>query len=269
MLEGAVREHDKPPASSSLARLATDRRGIRIVHVLMLVALVLGAVGGQQAADAASSGENGGRYTPGGLSRAGTALMIVGYAVLAGMTGACCVLIGPRGRGSSGVGEAEEGHGQERRLLFAVILSLPPLLVRLVYAAASTFGGGSSRGTTFGVVTGDTGVLVGMAIIMEMLVVAIVEAVGLTVKRPRRGPASGVGVGVGAGGRPVSAPSTPGGWAGSAREPLRRQEDGIYGDGGYGHGHGDEGYVMEDARDHDRHRRHLQDHRRGLERRLF
>ena len=270
VLEGSVRDRNTGSSSSAspVVRLLGDPRAIRLVHFFMLLSLVLGAVGGSQAADAAQAGENSGHYRPGALSQAGAALMIAGYAVLAGLTVTCCTVIGFRGSGAGA--EDDDDEGDERRLLLAIALSLPPLLVRLVYSAASTFTGGA--GGVFGVFTGSTAVLVGMSVVMEMIVVTIVEAVGLTVKKQQR--KSGAS-GTGAGAKHVAMPSAPGGFVGSAREPLRQQDDGAHGDGtfdrdhehGYSYGYGEEGYAMEEAPDHDR-RRPLRAPRRGLGRGL-
>ena len=239
--------------SSSLARLVGSKNNIRIVHIVVVVGLILGAVGGNQAADAAAKGENGGHYVPGGLSKAGSALMIVGYTALAGLTAASCAAVG--------LGTHTPAWSREGRLLLAIALSLAPLLVRLVYAAASTFGGG--RGV-FSVVSGSTAVLVGMAIVMEMLVVVIVEVVGLTVGRVQKDGASAAGAtsmpAVEGGWTPVDGGSGSGGGGGNgAREPLRQHD--AYNNG---YGYGDEGYAMEEAGDHDRHRRHYRHQRRGL-----
>lgn len=145
--------------------LPLSNKHLRAVQLIVTVALVLGSLGGRQAGkNYGATGE----YAPTDLSRAGAALTMVAYVLVAGAAGFAAL---HRAR-------AEHGEG---RLLLAVGLALPLVLVRLVYSAATTF---ANRGA-FGVLSGDVNVRLGMAVVMEMLVVAVVESVGLTVqKRP-------------------------------------------------------------------------------------
>lgn len=138
---------------------------LRLTGLVVTVALILGSIGASQARQAMSET---GQYEPGSLSKAGTALTIVAYVLLAASTALC-------GLQSS---HAEPG---EKRLLLAIAAALPFLLVRLIFAALTTF----SNSGSFSMMNGSVNVRLGMAIIMEMVVVAIIEGIGLTVqKRP-------------------------------------------------------------------------------------
>lgn len=88
-------------------------RMLRIIELLVLVGLILGIVGG---VDAANDYVKSGRYQPGSLNKAGTALMIIAWVLLAIATALT----------SFSVSHAEHG---ERRLLMAIVLALPFLLV--------------------------------------------------------------------------------------------------------------------------------------------
>jgi hypothetical protein len=88
-------------------------RMLKLIELLVLVGLILGIVGGIDAADAYVTS---GRYQPGSLNKAGTALMIVAWVLLAIATALA----------SFSISHAEHG---ERRLLMAIVLALPFLLV--------------------------------------------------------------------------------------------------------------------------------------------
>ncbi|KAL5356384.1 hypothetical protein BJX96DRAFT_162440 [Aspergillus floccosus] len=94
----------------------------------------------------------------------------------------------------------------EKRLLFAVTLSLPFLLVRLIYSSVSILG----KNPHFNRATGSTTIFLCMALLMEACVVVIYEGTGLTLQRlssdelsqiyasrqrPRRDDAQGNGLG--------------------------------------------------------------------------
>jgi len=69
-------------------------------------------------------------------------------------------------------------HG-ERRLLTAIIIALPLLLVRLIYSIFTTF----THNKSFNLLTGSPTVLLCVALIEEFLVVVCFEGTGLTLKR--------------------------------------------------------------------------------------
>jgi hypothetical protein len=136
-----------------------------LIHLLITVGLVLGIVGGINAADSyIASGFK--AYTPTDLNKAGTALFIVAYFAIVIVT----ILT------SFHVSHAEKG---EKRLFMAVVLSLPLLLVRLVYSIISTF----THNYSFNLLNGSVTVVLCMALFEEFLIVAIYEGTGLTLKK--------------------------------------------------------------------------------------
>ncbi|KAI0841775.1 hypothetical protein F5Y06DRAFT_260402 [Hypoxylon sp. FL0890] len=140
----------------------TEKR-LRLVQLVALVGLILGIIGGTQ------SGEDFGKtgtYTISSLSKDGMGLTIAAYALLVLTT----IVV------ASQQAHVEPG---EKRLLLAVGASLPFILVRLIYSAESVFGNNPS----FSQSTGDVNIQLGMAVIMEMIVVFIVEGIGMTLKK--------------------------------------------------------------------------------------
>jgi hypothetical protein len=140
-----------------------NEQQLRLVQLVVIVGLILSAVGGSQAGT--EYGKTG-VYTVQTLAKVGLALMIVGYVI----TVICTLVV------ASQISSAEPG---EKRLLLAVGLSLPFVLVRLIYSAMSTLGGNAK----FSSVGGDVNIQLGMAIIMEMIAIIIIEAIGLTLKK--------------------------------------------------------------------------------------
>ncbi|KAI1464975.1 uncharacterized protein F4812DRAFT_441184 [Daldinia caldariorum] len=146
----------------------TEQR-IRFIHLIVLVGLVLGAIGGSQSGqDLADTG----KYTVSTLSQAGTGLMIAAYILLALSTALVAVQMPYMEAGS-------------KRLVLAVGLSLPFILVRLAYSAESLYG----NNPAFNQVSGDINIQLGMSVIMEMIVVAIVESIGMTLPKITKSPA--------------------------------------------------------------------------------
>ncbi|KAI0014012.1 chromatin associated protein KTI12-domain-containing protein [Xylariaceae sp. FL0662B] len=96
-----------------------------------------------------------------------TALMIAAYALLVLTTAVI----------AKQISTVEQG---EKRLVVAVGLSLPFILVRLAYSAESAFGNGSTSNP----LRPDIIVQLRMAIIMELVVVVIVAGIGLTLEKP-------------------------------------------------------------------------------------
>ncbi|KAK6193000.1 kti12, chromatin associated [Pestalotiopsis sp. IQ-011] len=136
---------------------------LRVVQIVVLVGLILTSVGGSQAG---SNFADTGVYTPSNLSQIGIGLMIAGF-VLTVLAAAQVALQ---------ISHAEPG---EKRLALAVGLSLPFVLVRLAYAAATVYSGNPK----FNQLTGDVSVQIGMSVVMEMIAVAILEGFGLTLKK--------------------------------------------------------------------------------------
>ncbi|KAI2639569.1 hypothetical protein GGS26DRAFT_540694 [Hypomontagnella submonticulosa] len=140
----------------------TEQR-LRLIQLLVLVGLILGAVGGSQSGQSVADT---GKYTVSGLSQAGTGLTIAGYVLLVFSTAAVATQLS----------HMEQG---EKRLVLAVGLSLPFILVRLAYSAESVFG----NNPDFNQLSGSTNIQLGMAVIMEIIVVVIVESIGMTLNK--------------------------------------------------------------------------------------
>jgi hypothetical protein len=142
----------------------------RLIQIMISVGLILSAIGG------ANSGTNyasTGVYQVSNLSHAGLALVLAAYALIVLMT----IFTGLN------ISAAEPG---EKRIALAVTLALPFVLVRILYPCIGVFG----NNINFNSYGGDANVELGMAVIMEMIVIFIVEALGLTVKvipKPPRG----------------------------------------------------------------------------------
>ncbi|KAI0901859.1 hypothetical protein F4806DRAFT_444785 [Annulohypoxylon nitens] len=142
----------------STTSLVTEKR-LRLVQVLALVGLILGIVGGTQSYT--STG-----YQVSDLSQAGTGVTIASFVLLVLSTAAVAMQLS----------YIEDG---EKRLVLAVGLSLPFILVRLAYSGESVFG----NNPDFNPLTANVNIYLGMAVIMEMFVIAIVEAIGLTLHK--------------------------------------------------------------------------------------
>ncbi|KAH6724202.1 hypothetical protein BKA61DRAFT_462767 [Leptodontidium sp. MPI-SDFR-AT-0119] len=142
---------------------------LKIVQLVILVGLILGIVGGINASDdyikALKAGSTAG-YRPGALNKVGTALFVVSYAAIVAFTIAI----------SFSTPHAQPG---EKRLLYAVAISLPFLLIRLIYSCISTF----THDPKFNLLTGDQTVLLCMAYLMEICVVLSFEVIGLSLKK--------------------------------------------------------------------------------------
>ncbi|KAB5570753.1 hypothetical protein GE09DRAFT_1055545 [Coniochaeta sp. 2T2.1] len=179
----------------------TTPQMIRIVQIVVLVALILGIVGGSEMGDivrdAIASGST--SYAVPTESVAGLALMMASFAIL----------IIASGLTARQIGAAEPG---EKRLLLAIALAAPFVLVRLVFAAVGTFGDHPDFRAFLGT-DRYPDLLVGMAVVMEMAAVAIFEGVGLTLRKVQRPVAAsgrmeeGEGIPLGSRGRHSRSPS--------------------------------------------------------------
>ena len=98
---------------------------MQIIQVVNLIGLILAIVGGDL------SGNNLGKtgvYTVHPLTKAGLALFIVSFVAIAGTTAYLAT-------------ERKYAAHGEHRVLLALALSLPFLLIRIIYSCVSTFGG--------------------------------------------------------------------------------------------------------------------------------
>lgn len=135
----------------------------RLTQVITIVALILGIVGGVNASNSLAET---GVYTVQTISQVSVALFIVVFALLVLGTIAT----------SFSVSHAEKG---EKRLLLAVALVLPFMLVKLVYSAISVLGHSAS----FNSLTGDPTIFLCMSFLMEVITVIIFEAMGITLRK--------------------------------------------------------------------------------------
>ncbi|KAI1818824.1 hypothetical protein GGS20DRAFT_6825 [Poronia punctata] len=135
---------------------------LRIAEIVVFVGLILSSIGGS---NSGSEYAKTGVYEIASLTRVGLGLTIAGFALLVVTT----IAVGLH------ISQAEPG---EKRLVLAIALSLPFLLVRIIYAAIGIFG----RNPDFGVVTGDVNILLGMAVVEEIIIMFIVESIGLTLR---------------------------------------------------------------------------------------
>jgi hypothetical protein len=132
---------------------------LRLLHVSCSVALILCIVGGVRQSNpnsdpkAVSSGKT--------LAKVGVIIFLVSFIQVV----ALALLTLP---------QAKKVHVAQKRLLYAVLLALPLITVRLIYVILANF----STSTTFSISRGDPYVQLGMAIIEEMIVVMLYTAAG-------------------------------------------------------------------------------------------
>ena len=142
---------------------AISTRLFKLVELIIMVGLILGIVGG---VNASNDYVKTGIFIPSSLNKAGTSLFIVSYIAIVIST----ILL------SFSVSHASHG---EKRILFAVALSLPFLLVRLVYSIISTF----TKNKNFNLMTGSITILLCVAFIEELIIAILFEGVGLTLSQ--------------------------------------------------------------------------------------
>ncbi|OAA47414.1 hypothetical protein BBO_02869 [Beauveria brongniartii RCEF 3172] len=136
----------------------------RAIQTLMLVAVILLLVGGFSSTLTVSPGGGGGSGAPeisyATTSRAGSAIMIAVYVLLCAETLLAFVNQGYVAQG-------------EHRIVLAVVVCLPFVLVRLMYSAIIVFG--HVRSTAW--------LMLGMEVVVEAVVVLVCEVVGFTLAR--------------------------------------------------------------------------------------
>ncbi|CAK7269732.1 hypothetical protein SEPCBS119000_003716 [Sporothrix epigloea] len=147
-----------------------NARILRLLQLAVIVGLILSIVGGINTGNQVSKELVDGSpisYTIADESKAGTALMIVGYALLVLSAVALLLRIGSLPQG-------------EKRLLIAVFVALPFVFVRLLYSALSIFDTSNANFHQFGGSTDAGYYVLGMCTVMEIITVIALEAVGLT-----------------------------------------------------------------------------------------
>jgi len=141
-------------------------RMLKLIETIITVGLIVGIVGGVNAAD---TYQKTGVYSPTSLTKAGTALLVASFILLVIAT----ILT------SFSVSHAEHG---EKRILMAIAISLPFLAIRLAYSCMATF----SHDHNFSMIsTTHKGVtyLLCIALIEEFIVAVTLMSIGLTLNK--------------------------------------------------------------------------------------
>ena len=125
--------------------------------------IILSIVGG---VDSGNDYSKTGRYVPQTLTKVGLGLFIASFVAILVTT---AIL-------SSAISHAEPG---EKRILLAVAVSLPLLLVRLIYASIYDY----RNSPDFSSLSGSVTILLCMALLEEIAIVLIYEGVGLTLRK--------------------------------------------------------------------------------------
>ncbi|KAI1302640.1 hypothetical protein F5Y03DRAFT_361388 [Xylaria venustula] len=159
-------------ATSQASTVIINPATLRLASLLVIVSVALGIYGGTSAGD--NYAETG-VYKVSTYSEAATILVIIGFVIVVLAT----ILLG------FNISHVEPG---EKRVVLTVALSLPFLLVRVIYQAVGTF----QPHSAFSSVTGNINVLIGAAIVEEFIITLIVEGLGLTFNvRPKSDAPSG------------------------------------------------------------------------------
>ncbi|KAJ2899844.1 hypothetical protein MKZ38_002786 [Zalerion maritima] len=136
---------------------------LRAVQLIILVGLVFAIVGGVKAGDEFKKTFQFNLPVEG---KWGLSFIIAGYGLLVFST----VLVAYYTRTHI---NSEDRRGRER-LVLTIVLSLPFILVRIVYSCLATF----TTNSKFNQLTGDDHYFLGMAVMMEIFVITICAAIG-------------------------------------------------------------------------------------------
>ena len=130
------------------------------LHIPNILALVLAIVGGTRlGSDSASKRSSGHKF-----SQAGILIFLVVFVVYVGL----CLFTSTAIRSVT---------NKDKRMLYAVILALPFIFVRILYSMLAVF---LTNQTTFTLVNGNAIAQLCMATIEEMIVVVLYLGVGIT-----------------------------------------------------------------------------------------
>lgn len=143
---------------------------LRLLQLLVVIGLILSIVGGINTSDQVVKDLQNGTaitYTVSSESKAGVALLIVGYVLL--LLSALVM--------ASKLSSIVDG---EKRLLLAIFVAMPFVFVRLLYSVLAAFDASSSNFRMFGGTTTAGYVVLGMCTVMEIISVIIFEGVGMT-----------------------------------------------------------------------------------------
>ena len=144
------------------ASVTVTPRHLRLIQLLVMIGLILAIVGGVNAGEAKTADDLDDART---LTQAAVGLFIAGFVILTLSTA----------RVFFAISSAEEG---ERRLIPALAVALPFLLVRVIYSGIGAYG----SNTKFNATTGSSAIFLVMVVLMELVVVVIFEGVGLTLR---------------------------------------------------------------------------------------
>jgi hypothetical protein len=134
-------------------------RALKLIEILIMVGFILAIVGGVNAGNTFSKTGN---FTPSSLSKVGIVLFTLSYIALVLST----IFIAP---------SVEHAAHGEKRILTAVVISLPFLLVRLFYSIISTF----TTNINFNNMRGSVTVQLFVAFVEELIVVVVFETTAL------------------------------------------------------------------------------------------
>lgn len=128
--------------------------------------IILSIIGG---VDSGNDYSKTGRYVPQTLTKVGLGLFIASFVAILATT----ILL------SKSISHAEPG---EKRVLLAIAVSLPLLLVRLIYASIYNY----RDSPQFSSLDGSVTILLCMALLEEIAIVLVYEGVGLTLRKVRK-----------------------------------------------------------------------------------
>ena len=129
--------------------------------------IILSIIGG---VDSGNDYSKTGRYVPQTLTKVGLGLFIASFVAILATT----IIL------SKSISHAEPG---EKRVLLAVAVSLPLLLVRLIYASIYDY---KKNSTKFSSLNGSVTILLCMALLEEIAILLVYEGVGLTLRKVRK-----------------------------------------------------------------------------------
>ncbi|KAL6713245.1 hypothetical protein ACLMJK_009366 [Lecanora helva] len=132
---------------------------LRLLHIPIILGLIVAIIGGNKISSTNTDTQNDGQT----YEKAGGILLLVSYLVFLGLA----ILT---------MAELNNLPPGEKRILFAVLASLPLIAVRLLYSLLADF----KNDDTFNILAGNVTVQLCMAIIEEMICVAIFLASGIT-----------------------------------------------------------------------------------------
>ncbi|TLD32760.1 hypothetical protein PspLS_00516 [Pyricularia sp. CBS 133598] len=161
-----------------LNTILQPRTLLRLIQLVVMIGLILSIVGGIQFGNELSDATSKQPVDVAALrslsnpteSLAGTALMIVGFVALVLATALLSLQLRSVERG-------------ERRLIGAVAAALPFVLVRIIYATIATYHTWDPNFHWYMAGPNYYAYMIGMCVVMEMITIAILEAVGLTLQQ--------------------------------------------------------------------------------------